>query len=247
MRRLIYFISDLHLGYFEPMKEKERQELFLSFLDTLPINESTLIIVGDLFDFWFDYHFVIPKNFFKIIAKLGEFKSKGGEIIYLMGNHDFGHFRFFREELGIDVIEGDLQATFFGKKFYISHGDGKIANDYGYLILKKFLRNRLVQSLFRLIHPDVGIWIASGSSRNSRYYTTRRRKKNFDSLFEFAKRKIDDGFDFVVMGHSHKAELKQYKGGVYVNLGSWLDTPLCGIFDGSNYELIEVEKIIINK
>jgi UDP-2,3-diacylglucosamine hydrolase len=244
---LVYFISDLHLGYYDRATEKERQELLLAFLNTLPVSGTTLVIVGDLFDYWFDYKYVIPKDFFRVVTKLMDLKDNGVEIIYLMGNHDFGHYRFFPGELGIEVIPDDFRATFYGKKFYISHGDGKIANDKGYLILKKFLRNSFVQSLFRLVHPDIGIRIASMSSKKSRHYTTRRQMKDFDSLFDFAKKKIDEGFDFVVMGHTHKADFKQYNGGVYVNLGSWLDTPLCGIFDGSNFELVEVEKIIKNK
>ncbi len=243
---MVYFISDLHLGYFEGEKEKKREELFLSFLDFIATKENSIVIIGDLFDYWFDYKFVIPKKFYRIVSKFAEIKSKGIEIIYLMGNHDFGHYKFFQEELGIEIHTEDLELIFYGKKFYISHGDGKISNDKGYLILKKFLRNHFVQWLFRLLHPDFGLWLAISSSRKSRNYTTKRDKKDFNSLFEFAKKKIEEGFDFVIMGHSHKSEFKEYLGGVYINLGDWFNTPLCARFDGSKIELLEIRKLLID-
>lgn len=243
---MVYFISDLHLGYFEGEKEKKREGLFLSFLDYIATEGNSLVIVGDLFDYWFDYKFVIPKKFYRIVSKLAEIKSKGTEIIYLMGNHDFGHYKFFQEELGIEIHTEDLELILNGKKFFISHGDGKITNDKGYLILKKLLRNRSIQKLFRLLHPDLGLWLAISSSRKSRNYTTKREKKDFNSLFEFAKKKIEEGFDFVIMGHSHKSEYKEYLDKIYINLGDWFTTPLCACFDGSKIELIEIKKLIIN-
>ncbi|MGC8748357.1 MAG: UDP-2,3-diacylglucosamine diphosphatase [Candidatus Kapaibacteriota bacterium] len=244
---MIYFISDIHLGYYSGEKNKAIERLLVSFFDAIAQRCQVLVIAGDLFDFWFDYRFVVPKHFFKTISKLYELKEKGIEIIYLMGNHDFGHYTFFSEELGIAVIEEDLEREFFGKKFYISHGDGKIQGDFGYRILKSILRNGFSRSLFRLIHPDLGILIAKNSSHKSRSYTTRRAQKDFDSLFEFAKLKIDEGFDYVIMGHSHKSEFRSYKNGYYVNLGDWLSNPLAGSFDGKEMQLVPITKIIENK
>ncbi|MEJ5285957.1 MAG: hypothetical protein CH6_4041 [Candidatus Kapaibacterium sp.] len=241
---MIYFISDVHLGYYTGKKNNEIEHVLLSFLDIISTNCQVLVIVGDLFDFWFDYKTVIPKHFFRTVAKLDDLKRMGKEIIYLMGNHDFGHFQFFKKELGIEVIENDISIEFFGKKFYISHGDGKIKNDLGYLILKQILRNKISRYFFRFIHPDLGIFVAKNSSRKSRKYTHNRSKKNFDSLFDFAKQKIDQGYDFVIMGHTHKPEIRSYKGGFYINLGDWLSKPMVGIFDGFEIKLVPVEEII---
>lgn len=244
---MIYFISDIHLGFYSGKKNDEIEDLLLAFLDTIVSNCEKLVIVGDLFDYWFDYNFVIPKQFFKTITKLAELKSKGVEIIYLMGNHDFGHYKFFKNDLGIEVIESDVEKEFYGKKFYISHGDGKIQNDFGYIILKSILRNKFSGWLFRLVHPDLGIFVAKNSSRKSRKYTEKRTNKNFASLFEFAKSKIDEGFDFVVMGHTHKAEFRPYKTGSYVNLGDWLTNPLAAVFDGNEMKLLPVKDLINTK
>ncbi|MCX7909162.1 MAG: UDP-2,3-diacylglucosamine diphosphatase [Ignavibacteria bacterium] len=243
---MVYFISDVHLGYFSGERNKELENLLLSFFNQVSLNAKIIAIIGDLFDFWFDYKKVIPKHFYKVVSKLSELKEKGIEIVYLIGNHDFGHYEFFRKELGIEVYEKDLTLELFGKKFYLSHGDGKIKNDYGYSVLKFILRNKVSRFLFRLVHPDLGIWLAMRSSRKSRVYTNKRQKKNFDSLFEFAKKKIDDGYDFVIMGHSHRAEYKEYRQGIYVNLGDWLSVPRVGIFDGNGFKLLQVEELVRN-
>lgn len=246
-RILVYLISDVHLGYFQGEKNRQIESLLLAFLETIRPDCKSLVIVGDLFDYWFDYNSVIPKEFYKVVTKLAELRESNIEIIYLMGNHDFGHYRFFEDELKIKVYEKDIVKEFEGKKFYISHGDGKIKGDIGYLILKAILRNKLSRFLFRLIHPDLGIWLATRSSRNSRKYTEKRKRKDFDSLAKFAKKKIESGFDFVIMGHSHKVEFIRLGNGYYINLGDWLSKPQVAIFDGNQIELMPVEKVIENK
>lgn len=237
---MVYFISDIHLGFYERNKDKSLENKLIDFLDTLQDN-STLVIVGDLFDYWFDYRKVIPSIYFRTLNKLCELKSRGIKVIYLIGNHDFGHYKFFREELGIEPIENDLEIELLGKKFYLSHGDGKIYNDYGYKILKGILRNKFAQKLYRLIHPDIGIWLASGSSRKSRHYTETKDYGSHDGLKDFAFAKIEEGFDFVVMGHRHKLEFVEYKNGYYINLGTWLFKPVYGYFDGIKFEIREIK------
>lgn len=244
---LVCFISDVHLGYYSGRRNREIEDLLLSLLERVSSYCEVLVIVGDLFDFWFDYKQVIPRHFFRVVNKLFELKEKGVKIEYLMGNHDFGHYNFFNTFLNINVYEGDISREFYGKKFYISHGDGKIKKDTGYSILKFILRNKVSRFLFRWIHPDIGIWVASRSSKKSRNYTDKRSRKDFDSLFDFAKKKIDLGYDYVVLGHTHKSEIKSYKNGFYINLGSWLSLPEVGIFDGIDFKLLPVEQVINNK
>ncbi|MFN3307115.1 MAG: UDP-2,3-diacylglucosamine diphosphatase [Candidatus Kapaibacteriota bacterium] len=243
---MIYFISDIHLGYFPKEKNGLVEKMLIRLLDLISKDGNLLVIVGDLFDYWFDYRTVIPKDFFRVISKFDELLEKGVKIIYLIGNHDFGHYKFFEEELGIEIYRDDLEQTFYGKKFYISHGDGKIKNDWGYKLLKFILRNKVSGTLFRLIHPDIGIKLAQKSSRKSRNYTENRRNKDFDSLFEFAKLKIEQGYDYVVMGHSHRLEQRNYKNGMYINLGDWLGMPVVGIYDGKEFLVEPVEKMIQN-
>jgi UDP-2,3-diacylglucosamine hydrolase len=189
---------------------------------------ESLFIVGDLFDYWFDYRTVIPRGFVRTIGAIAELVDAGVPVEYVIGNHDFGHRDFFRQELGVGVHEDDIERVIAGRRCYISHGDGKAFNDTGYLILKKVLRARFSNALFRFFHPDVGIGIASYASRSSRDYTA---KKNYDGdrpgekdgLYAFAQRKIvEDGYDLVVMGHTHRPEVAEFPTGTYVNLGSWL-------------------------
>jgi UDP-2,3-diacylglucosamine hydrolase len=239
---MYYFFSDVHLGLFDREKDKIREDRLLSFLDDIKTDAKGIYIVGDLFDYWFDYKKVIPRHFFRTISKLLELKNSGIEIIYLMGNHDFGHYDFFKEELGIRVNENDVSVTLSNKKFYLAHGDGKVYKDYGYIVLKKILRSKLAQSLYRKIHPDFGIWLASSSSKRSRKYTDNKDYGGIDGLEIFAKAKIDEGYDFVMMGHNHKVKIIDYKSGKYINLGEWINKPSYAVFDGNSLELKYLEK-----
>ncbi len=239
-----YFISDLHLGFGSPESYKRREELFLSFINHIKSDCKKLFIAGDLFDYWFEYKTVIPKHFFRTLTALDELQKHGGEIIYLMGNHDFGHKDFFEIELGIPIITDDYRCELSGRKFYISHGDGKSNNDLGYRTLKKILRSSVSRRLYGWIHPDIGIAIASGSSHKSRKYTGEKDFGDTDGMKEFATIKISEGFDFVVMGHMHRAEITALCGGTYINLGTWLKEPYYGIFDGSRFELLKVSDLL---
>lgn len=236
---MIYFISDIHLGFYNRDKDRVLENQLISFLNIIQ-QDDTLVIVGDLFDYWFDYQRVIPSTFYKTVQKLSELKLKGVRIVYLIGNHDFGHYKFFKEELSIEPLEDDLEIEFYGKKFYLSHGDSMTYNDGGYKILKVILRSKLAQRLYRLLHPDFGIWLASGSSRKSRQYTEIKDFGPKDGLKDFAFRKIVDGFDYVVMGHRHKLEFTPYKNGFYINLGTWLSKPVYGKFNGIKFEIVEI-------
>lgn len=241
---MIYFISDLHLGLRSKEIEIQKEDLLLRFLDRISLDCTELFIVGDLFDYWFEYKTVIPRRFFRTVTKLYELRKDGMKITYLMGNHDFGHYDFFREELDIEVIDNDVECDLFGKRFFISHGDGKSYNDRGYLILKAILRNPLSNKLYRYIHPDCGIGIAANSSKRSRKYTEVKDFGKTDGMKDFALQKLSEGFDFVVMGHRHKAELIESGSGKYINLGEWINTPTFGIFDGEEIKLLEVYKFL---
>jgi len=242
-----YFISDIHLGILEREADKHRESLLLDFLDKIKEDAKSLYIVGDLFDYWFEYKSVIPKYYYKVLAKLAEINKFGIDIIYLMGNHDFGHFDFFEKELDIHVYKEDLETIIDGKKFYLSHGDGKAYNDAGYRLMKKILRHPLSNSFFRLIHPDFGINLASSSSKSSRSYTDSKDFSKKEGLEDFAEDMIKRGFDYVIMGHRHKINYKQYEDGIYVNLGDWIKPePVFGQFDGNELKLVNVKEFLSN-
>ncbi|MFP4543881.1 MAG: UDP-2,3-diacylglucosamine diphosphatase [Bacteroidota bacterium] len=244
----VVFISDLHLGLQERPEDIKREDFFLRFLSRIKGPDYTLVINGDLFDYWFEYKTVIPRPFYRSLAALRETVLSGTKIEYIMGNHDFGHKDFFSEEIGIDVQKHDISREYFGKKFYISHGDGKAYNDTGYKILKKILRARCSNILFRLLHPDLGIAMASGSSQTSRHYSDKKDFGEKDGMKDFAKNKIDyEGYDYVIMGHSHKAEKVRINQGFYINLGEWINNPTLAVFEGDEVNIISVNEFIKNQ
>ncbi|MEW6003821.1 MAG: UDP-2,3-diacylglucosamine diphosphatase [Stygiobacter sp.] len=237
-----FFISDIHLGLHSKEIEKEKEKKLVQFIKYAKENSDELIIVGDLFDYWFEYKKVIQKEFIRTLGALAEYADKGKQIHYIIGNHDFLHKDFFEKEIGVKLYFNELAVELNNKKFFIAHGDGLIKNDIGYKILKKFLRNKFIQKIYSLIHPDLGISIASKSSRASRDYTSKKKYGETDALFETAKKKIDLGYDYVIFGHSHKKAFEKYNYGFYINLGTWLEKPCYGKFI-NNFEINDWEII----
>ncbi len=233
-----FFISDIHLGLQSPEVEREKEKKLIAFLDNAKLNCDELFIIGDLFDYWFEYKRVIQKGFIQTLAKLKELSESGIRIHYIIGNHDFLHRDFFEKEIGAILYRDSLEVKINGKKFLLAHGDGLVKNDLGYKILKKILRNSFLQKIYSLVHPDLGIKIASATSKTSRDYTAGKNYGEVDGLFETAKSKIDSGFDYVIFGHSHQRSFEKYNNGFYVNLGSWLDQPCYGRFNES-FEIID--------
>ena len=232
-----YFFSDVHLGYGDRSADRQREDRLLSFLRSIESDAESLFIVGDLFDFWFDYKTVIPRGHVRTLAMLASFVERGCPVHYSIGNHDFGHLDYFTSELGVTMHPDDYEITLGGKRFLISHGDGKALNDTGYRILKKILRNPFLQWAYRLIHPNAGIGLASWSSRNSRAYTDKKDYGTEDGLALFAKETLRNGYDVVVMGHRHDPQVITEGAGLYVNLGDWLFHNSYGVFDGTRMEL----------
>jgi UDP-2,3-diacylglucosamine hydrolase len=217
--------------------ERKKEDLLLKFLRCIP-EGSELFILGDLFDYWFEYKRVYQKGFYRTLAALDDLINRGNKIHYFIGNHDFFHNGFFDKELGIKLYAQPVSLTLNNKKFYLGHGDGLVENDTGYNILKSILRNKFIQRLYALIHPDIGVAIASSTSRKSRDYTSARDNGEGDGLFNAAKKKIEEGYDFVLFGHLHKKCNIKYKNGFYINLGSWLDKPCYGEFD-TDFRIID--------
>lgn len=239
---MVYFFSDVHLGLGSAASNRDREAALLRFLAKVREERpEALYIVGDLFDYWFEYRTVIPRGFSRTIGALAALVDAGVRVEYLVGNHDFGHRDFFEREIGISVHFDDIERTIAGRRCYLAHGDGKAFNDTGYAILKRVLRARLSNALFRLIHPDLGIGLAAFASRRSRDHTAQKnygverggaggagsggadeRAGETDGLAAFARRKIEEGVQLVVMGHSHRPLRLDLSGGTYINLGTWL-------------------------
>jgi len=247
---MVVCISDIHFGIGTKESGRFREKLFVELLQKLENSEAILYIVGDLFDYWFEYNTVIPNEFYQVLAALKKARENGVEIHYIIGNHDFGHQNFFEKELQIPLYWNDLEKIHFGQRFIFSHGDGKAFNDKGYLFLKKILRNKVLKKLYQFIHPDIGIWLAKKSSQTSRTYTdtkdysTQQSFEEKNGLEDFAKNQIDSGITYVIMGHIHKIVVKNYGEGIYYNLGEWFSEPHCAVFTENSNELIPVTALL---
>lgn len=232
-----YFFSDVHLGLENPEKEKLKERKLIEFLDIAQEDALEIFIVGDLFDCWIEYKHVVPRGYYKLLTKISEVTSRGVKINYIAGNHDFWKGNYFKDEFGIEICHSHIEREIEGKKFYIHHGDGFAYNDLGYRILKKVLRSRLSQKLYSVIHPDIGIRLAQGTSATSRNRTNEKDYSERDGMKDFAFGKIEEGFDYIVMGHRHNPQLTEHKGGYYINLGDWIDYFTYGIFKNNKFEL----------
>lgn len=222
MGDIYYFISDVHLGIKSDISSKEQESILLLFMDEIKNDARELIIIGDLFDCWIEYRQVVPKGFYRFLAKLDELVNLGIKVTYLSGNHDFWYGNYFKDEFGIEIIHKPISKEIEGKKFFLHHGDGLSYKDTGYKILKVILRNRVSQFLYSLLHPDIGVWLAKRSSSTSREYTKKKNYSLKDGMREFAMKKISEGYDYVLMGHRHFANIFKVNNGAYANLGDWI-------------------------
>ncbi|HEY9166294.1 MAG TPA: UDP-2,3-diacylglucosamine diphosphatase [Candidatus Kryptonia bacterium] len=239
----VYFISDIHLGAPSIGKEfdlKRKNEL-LKFLSIVGEKGSRLIIVGDLFDFWYEYRYVIPKDYFWLYAKIRELADRGVKIDYVAGNHDFAQGQFFSESLGMRVFQDGFTEEINDKKFLVIHGDGLALRDKGYRMLKKVLRNGFVRRMIKWIHPDVGFALARTFSKKSREYTTNKDFGETDGMMQYAERKLREGYDYVIMGHNHVPKVERFGKGMYINLGDWLKNFTYGIFEDGTMHLMKWE------
>lgn len=217
-----FFISDAHLGLGPRDEEKLKERRLLSFLEHVRQHGTHLFVLGDLFDAWFEYRTVIPKGFHRVLTSLDAIAHSGTKVHYLAGNHDYWMGDYFRDYLGIEVHSQEFSSEIDGKKFYFHHGDGLARNDWGYRILKRIVRNRLIIWLYSWIHPDIGLQLAKFSSRKSRNYNSKKDYSRDDGMQRFAEQKITEGYDYVLMGHCHEPTSVTIGRGLYVNLGDWI-------------------------
>ncbi|HPI73096.1 MAG TPA: UDP-2,3-diacylglucosamine diphosphatase [bacterium] len=222
MDEKIYIISDAHIGAQRAGMEEKKTALLLSFLQSLQDQPCRLIICGDLFDFWFEYRHAIPNRHFHILAQLSSLVRSGIPIDYIAGNHDFWLGAFMRREVGLQLHRDALELTHQDKKIYLLHGDGLLKKDYGYRALKRVLRHPLNVWLYRWLHPDIGVPLALFFSQMSRDADKAADQQSDEDYRAFAFAKIDQGYDMVVLGHTHVPACVRYRHGWYVNAGNWL-------------------------
>ena len=217
-----YIVSDAHLG----VASLEIERSFVSFLRGLAGDASSLIINGDLFDFWFEWKTVIPRRSFRALAALAELKDGGVDILWVAGNHDCWGGEILRDDVGVSYVVGPWDGTVAGWRVRIEHGDGlRDREDRGYRMIRPIMRHPLAIKAFRMLHPDLASKLAQGSSNASRTYRARDEGRG---LRAYAKQQLAGAkdLDLLVYGHSHVAALeKMDSGGIFGNAGSWLDAP----------------------
>ncbi|MCK5147063.1 UDP-2,3-diacylglucosamine diphosphatase [bacterium] len=228
----LFFVSDIHLGAGDKHENRKRSKKFIKFLNFVKEHGRGLVIVGDLFDFWFEYRWVMPRQHLDVLISMRELTMNGLNVSIVAGNHDFWIDDVFKEDLEISVHKDDYEIIDGDHRFYITHGDGIAHADKGYRFLKKILRNPLNIHLFRMIHPDLGFALANFSSRLS------NRHQPFvvddGDYQQFAEEKIAAGYHGIIMGHTHRAKYVKKSNGIYINLGDWNEESTYGkLQDGS--------------
>ena len=239
----IYLSSDNHLG--APTKEESfpREKKFVKWLDEIKEDAAAIFLLGDLFDFWFEYKTVVPKGFVRTLGKLAEISDSGIPIYFFVGNHDLWMNDYFEKELNIPTFHDSKEFIFNNKTFLIGHGDGKGPYDKGYKRMKKVFTNRFSKWIYRWLHPDIGMRLAQYLSVKNKLISGNEDKNflgdNKEWLAAYAKRKLESKhYDYFVFGHRHlPMEIKVGDNSTYFNLGDWINHYTFGVFDGENFEI----------
>lgn len=241
MRDTIYFVSDLHLGAGTYSEEEKKKEKFIQFLQLVRQNGQALYIVGDLFDFWFEYKNAIPKTEVEILVALKNLTLMNLPVVYLVGNHDYWQRDFFPKYLGVKVEKRDVVLNHDGKKVFVTHGDGKARSDWGYRIIRALFRHPLNVWLYRQLPVDIAFPLARLVSGSSRSMTEARGKEQLSEYEDFAGQKFAEGFDAVILAHSHWPELKAANGKTLLNIGDFMAHFTYGVFKGKEFQLLRLE------
>ncbi|MBX2844688.1 MAG: UDP-2,3-diacylglucosamine diphosphatase [Saprospiraceae bacterium] len=238
----IYFASDFHLGAPNYEASREREAKIVRWLSSIQHDASEIYLMGDIFDFWFEYATVVPKGFTRFLGKLAELSDAGIKIHVFTGNHDLWMSGYFEKELGIPVNKEPEERMLLGKTFYLGHGDGLGPGDRFYKFLRRVFHHPLFQGLFHFAHPDIGMRIAHAWSRKSRADGHEEQFLGEDNewLAIYAKECLEKKhYDFFIFGHRHlplDIQLNE-NGSRYINLGEWINHFTFAVFDGENLQL----------
>jgi UDP-2,3-diacylglucosamine hydrolase len=243
----LFFASDFHLGAPNETESKDREKRIMHWLDSIADDAAAIFLVGDIFDFWFEYGQVIPKGFIPFISKIHQLRDRRIPIIFFTGNHDLWMKDYFTVELGIPVYTHPIELKVEGKSILVGHGDGLGPGDNSYKFLKKVFTNPVAQWLFRWLHPDLGMKIAKGWSGHSRITNMKKDQNRFlgedEWLWIYCKELEEKKHhDFYIFGHRHlPLELEVGKNATYFNLGEWVTQNTFLAFDGQKAKLTTFE------
>ncbi|GGK37786.1 MULTISPECIES: UDP-2,3-diacylglucosamine diphosphatase [Flavobacteriaceae] len=239
----IYFASDQHFGAPTAKLSKIREQKFVSWLEAIKTDAEVIFLLGDLFDFWFEYKKVVPKGFIRVLGKLAELRDSGIQIYFFVGNHDLWMQDYFETELNIPTFHKPQEFTFNNKLFLIGHGDGLGPGDKGYKRMKKVFTNPFSKWLYKWLHPDIGVTLAQYLSVKNKLISGEEDVKFLGEenewLVHYCKRKlIKKKFDYFVFGHRHlPMEIQLTKKSKYINTGDWISHFTYAVFNGEEMVL----------
>ena len=243
----IFLASDQHFGVPDLAQSRKREERFIRWLEMIKKDAQVLFLMGDLFDFWHEWKFVVPKGYIRVLGKLAELKDAGIDIYFFVGNHDLWMKNYFEDELGIPVFFEKKFYDINGKKFLLAHGDGLGPGDKGYKRMKKVFTNPLAQWAFRWLHPDIGMRIANYMSQKNKLISGVEDQKflgeDKEFLIQYSKEKLKtEQIDYFVFGHRHLPLIFELENNSkYINLGDWISYFTYGVFDGQKFDLEKFE------
>jgi len=239
-----YFASDFHLGLSASSKENEelREKKIVSWLDSIETNAQALFLVGDVFDFWFEYKHAIPKGFTRFFGKIGTMIDSGIHVYFFTGNHDLWMFDYLQSELGVTIFHDPIELKINNINMYVGHGDGLGPGDNYYKFLKKIFTNPVAHWMFKWLHPDIGIGLAKRWSKNSRISKNEIDEAYLgdkEHLIQYCKSKESQKHhDYYIFGHRHlPLEIDINQSAQYFNLGEWVKSFTYGVFDGKSFQL----------
>ena len=243
----LYFASDFHLGAGSYATSREREDRIVRWLDQIKNDAAGVFLMGDVFDFWFDYATVVPKGHIRFLGKLAELADAGIKLYLFKGNHDMWMFDYFEKELNATIISNELVIERGDKKFFLHHGDGLGPGDNMYKLLKNIFRSKLCQWLFARIHPNLGIGIANYWSGNSRIANSKREEGKpgeHEWLVTYSNEVLQTThYDYMIFGHRHlPLDVQLAENSRYINLGEWIHYCSYAEFDGKDIYLKYFEK-----
>ena len=239
-RKQIYFASDFHLGIPNHTASLQREKKIVSWLQSIHSDAHEIYLLGDIFDFWWEYKKVIPKGFVRLQGKLAEICDSGIPVHYFLGNHDQWQNTYFTDEIGLIIHHHPIEKEILGKQFFIGHGDGLGPGDRGYKVLKRLFHSSIARWLFTRLHPNSALYLAHKWSKKSRYAhggdVLPFSSAEDEWLFRFCQSKLQQQyFDYFVFGHRHiPLNLPLNQGSRYINLGDWIQHFSYAKFDGEN-------------
>lgn len=244
--KYIYFASDFHLGAPNHQESLIREKKIVEWMNAIKPTAQELFLLGDIFDFWFEYKRAVPKGFTRFLGKIAEFTDDGIPVHFFLGNHDMWIFEYLPAETGVTIHEHSYEAEWGGKSFFLAHGDGLGSGDWSYKLLKKIFRSSFSQWLFGRIHPNLGIWIAhkwSHSSRIANGDPAKFRGEENEMLVQYSKSILKKKhYDFLIYGHRHTPiDYPLNENARYINLGDWIKHTSYAYFDGTELHLKNFE------